>query len=40
MVYLCDRFRVCQGPYDTELIQAWDDWDKQHCSENDPKGIP
>lgn len=23
----CDRFRVCQGPYDASLIQAWEDWD-------------
>lgn len=37
----CDRFRVCQGPYDAELIRAWEDWDLKHGSENDhPKEFP
>ncbi|KAF8394733.1 hypothetical protein HHK36_020950 [Tetracentron sinense] len=33
--------RVCQGAYDTALINAWEDWDGKHCSENDhPKEFP
>lgn len=36
-----DRIRVCQGPYDPSLIQAWEDWDEKHSSENDhPKEFP
>lgn len=35
------RIKVCQGPYDAALIQAWEDWDDKHCSENDnPKEFP
>ncbi|CAJ1870717.1 unnamed protein product [Sphenostylis stenocarpa] len=38
---VCDRFRVCQGPYDAALIRAWEDWDLKHGSENDhPKEFP
>ncbi|KAK7397081.1 hypothetical protein VNO78_18248 [Psophocarpus tetragonolobus] len=37
----CIEFRVCQGPYDAALIQAWEDWDLKHGSENDhPKDFP
>ncbi|BAT86147.1 Serine/threonine-protein kinase haspin-like protein [Vigna angularis] len=37
----CIEFRVCQGPYDAELIRAWEDWDLKHGSENDhPKEFP
>ncbi|WVZ04839.1 hypothetical protein V8G54_018185 [Vigna mungo] len=37
----CVEFRVCQGPYDAELIRAWEDWDLKHGSENDhPKEFP
>jgi len=37
----CDRFRVCQGLYDADLIRAWEDWDRKHNSENDhPKEFP
>ncbi|RDY14511.1 Serine/threonine-protein kinase haspin-like protein, partial [Mucuna pruriens] len=37
----CDRFRVCQGPYDAALIRAWENWDLKHGSENDhPKEFP
>ncbi|KAH1195806.1 hypothetical protein AAZX31_19G212100 [Glycine max] len=37
----CIEFRVCQGPYDASLIQAWEDWDLEHGSENDhPKEFP
>ncbi|KAJ9681659.1 hypothetical protein PVL29_017851 [Vitis rotundifolia] len=33
--------RVCQGPYDAALIQAWEDWDEKHGSENDhPREFP
>lgn len=33
--------RVCQGPYDSALIKAWEDWDAKHSSENDhPKEFP
>ncbi|MED6168552.1 hypothetical protein PIB30_012547 [Stylosanthes scabra] len=35
------EFKVCQGPYDAALIQAWEDWDDKHSSENDhPKDFP
>ncbi|MED6196558.1 hypothetical protein PIB30_048582 [Stylosanthes scabra] len=35
------EFKVCQGPYDAALIQAWEDWDDKHGSENDhPKDFP
>ncbi|KAK7259026.1 hypothetical protein RIF29_24620 [Crotalaria pallida] len=35
------EFRVCQGPYGVPLIQAWEDWDEHHGSENDhPKEFP
>ncbi|XP_068661429.1 serine/threonine-protein kinase haspin homolog [Aristolochia californica] len=27
--------RVCQGAYDPVLINAWEDWDQKHGSEND-----
>ncbi|KAG9459938.1 hypothetical protein H6P81_004446 [Aristolochia fimbriata] len=27
--------RVCQGAYDAVLINAWEDWDQKHGSEND-----
>ncbi|KXZ49471.1 hypothetical protein GPECTOR_21g697 [Gonium pectorale] len=27
---------VCRGPYPRELVRAWERWDKQHGSENDP----
>ena len=45
LIYLCsvfcDRFKVCQGPYDKALIRAWEDWDDKHGSENDhPKDFP
>ncbi|KAK7311222.1 hypothetical protein RJT34_09225 [Clitoria ternatea] len=37
----CDRFRICQGPYDPALIRAWEDWDHKHSSENDhPREFP
>ncbi|XP_030457147.1 serine/threonine-protein kinase haspin homolog isoform X2 [Syzygium oleosum] len=33
--------RLCQGPYDVELIRAWEDWDEKNGSENDhPKAFP
>ncbi|KAK6911699.1 hypothetical protein RJ641_023792, partial [Dillenia turbinata] len=33
--------KVCQGPYDPVLTQAWEDWDAEHGSENDhPKEFP
>ncbi|GAB2242813.1 hypothetical protein Droror1_Dr00019588 [Drosera rotundifolia] len=28
--------RVCQGPYDPTLIRAWEEWDAENGSENDP----
>lgn len=28
-------FYVCQGAYDPGLINAWEDWDARHSSEND-----
>ncbi|XP_028779473.1 serine/threonine-protein kinase haspin homolog isoform X1 [Neltuma alba] len=32
---------VCQGSYDASLIQAWENWDENHGSENDhPKVFP
>ncbi|KAK9192461.1 hypothetical protein WN944_003153 [Citrus x changshan-huyou] len=35
------EIKVCQGPYDAALIQAWEDWDDKHCSENDnPEEFP
>lgn len=27
--------KVCQGPYDSALIRAWEHWDSKHDSEND-----
>ncbi|KAK7337651.1 hypothetical protein VNO77_18236 [Canavalia gladiata] len=37
----CIEFRVCQGQYDAALIQAWEDWDHKHGSENDhPREFP
>ncbi|RYR52355.1 hypothetical protein Ahy_A06g027287 [Arachis hypogaea] len=34
-------FKVCQGPYDATLIQAWEAWDDKRGSENDhPKDFP
>ncbi|KAG8369024.1 hypothetical protein BUALT_Bualt15G0107200 [Buddleja alternifolia] len=33
--------RVCEGYYDSALINAWEDWDAKHGSENDhPKEFP
>ncbi|XP_022856903.1 serine/threonine-protein kinase haspin homolog, partial [Olea europaea var. sylvestris] len=33
--------RVCQGHYDAALINAWENWDGEHGSENDhPKEFP
>lgn len=33
--------KVCQGPYDPILLEAWDTWDREHGSENDhPKNFP
>lgn len=33
--------RVCQGAYDAALLEAWEDWDRKHGSENDhPKEFP
>lgn len=41
MVRVRDRFRVCQGLYDEVLVQAWEDWDHKHNSENDhPNEFP
>ncbi|KAL1350759.1 serine/threonine-protein kinase haspin homolog [Arachis hypogaea] len=35
------EFKVCQGPYDATLIQAWEAWDEKRGSENDhPKDFP
>ncbi|XLR26262.1 hypothetical protein HN51_039479 [Arachis hypogaea] len=35
------EFKVCQGPYDATLIQAWEAWDDKRGSENDhPKDFP
>ncbi|XP_020520416.1 serine/threonine-protein kinase haspin homolog isoform X1 [Amborella trichopoda] len=30
------EIRVCQGAYNATLIGAWEDWDMNHVSENDP----
>ncbi|GIL64253.1 hypothetical protein Vafri_18254 [Volvox africanus] len=27
---------VCRGPYSRDLVKAWERWDKQHGSENEP----
>eukprot|EP00899_Mesostigma_viride_P026468 jgi/Mesvir1/7005/Mv09140-RA.3 len=27
--------KICSGPYPRRLVQAWDDWDKAHISENE-----
>ncbi|GIM02332.1 hypothetical protein Vretimale_7217 [Volvox reticuliferus] len=27
---------VCRGPYSRDLVKAWERWDKQHDSENEP----
>ncbi|GLC76657.1 hypothetical protein PLESTF_001813900 [Pleodorina starrii] len=27
---------VCRGPYSKDLVKAWEKWDKQHGSENEP----
>ncbi|KDP23342.1 hypothetical protein JCGZ_23175 [Jatropha curcas] len=33
--------KVCQGPYASALIRAWEDWDDKHSSENDhPREFP
>ncbi|KAM7470110.1 hypothetical protein LguiA_008293 [Lonicera macranthoides] len=32
---------ICQGPYDAALVNAWEEWDSKHGSENDhPKEFP
>ncbi|KAG0563509.1 hypothetical protein KC19_8G037100 [Ceratodon purpureus] len=42
---ICNTFvetkatRICQGCYDAELVQAWEDWDVHHASENDHPSI-
>ncbi|KAH9322248.1 hypothetical protein KI387_016887, partial [Taxus chinensis] len=33
--------RVCEGTYDAFLVNAWEDWDEKHTSENDhPLAFP
>ncbi|XP_057834926.2 uncharacterized protein LOC131045354 isoform X1 [Cryptomeria japonica] len=33
--------RVCEGTYDAFLVNAWEDWDEKHTSENDhPMAFP
>ena len=33
------RVAVCRGPYPTELVKAWHEWDAAHGSENEPVDI-
>ncbi|KAJ7514860.1 hypothetical protein O6H91_23G063400 [Diphasiastrum complanatum] len=38
---ICDNFieakaaRICQGKYDAQLVDAWEEWDAKHKSENE-----